>query len=100
MRHLVNWRMWLVIGPLFNLTFLLLISYAHMYRSYAPYIYTLCVLHICVLSPFLCILQCASDYIEPACEEVPFTEPAEEVGDIYDQLAQEKCIEIPQVALK
>ena len=41
-----------------------------------------------------------SRHAEPAYEEIPFTEPAEDVGDIYDQLAQEKCIEIPRIALK
>ena len=63
------------------------------------YIHPVCTVYMCT-QPFLCILQCASDYIEPACEEVPFTEPAEEVGDIYDQLAHEKCIEIPISVLK
>ena len=33
-------------------------------------------------------------------EEIPYAKPAKEVGDLYDQLAQEKCIEIPRSVLK
>ena len=51
-------------------------------------------------SLILYILQYGSSFTESAYEEIPFAEPAEEVGDIYDQLAQEKCIEIPRVVLK
>ena len=53
-----------------------------------------------IYSPILYIPQYGSDYTESAYEGVPFTEPAEEVDDIYDQLAQEKCIEIPRPVLK
>ena len=46
------------------------------------------------------IPQYGSNYTESANEEIPFTDPAEDVEDIYDQLAHEKCIEIPRVVLK
>ena len=41
-----------------------------------------------------------SSYTESTDEDIPFTEPAEELDDIYDQLAETKCIEIPRVVLK
>ena len=44
--------------------------------------------------------QYGSSYTESAYEEIPFTDPAEDVEDIYDQLAHEKCIEIPRVVLR
>ena len=44
--------------------------------------------------------QCGSSYTECACEEIPYAEPAKEVGGLYDQLEQEKCIEIPRSVLK
>ena len=47
-----------------------------------------------------CILQYSSNYTECANEDMKYAEPAEEVEDIYDQLAQEKCIEIPRQFLK
>ena len=37
---------------------------------------------------------------ESAYEEIPYAEPAKDVWGIYDQLAQERCIEIPHVVLK
>ncbi len=46
------------------------------------------------------IPQYGSTYTESANEEVLFTDPAEDVEDIYDQLAHEKCIEIPRIVLK
>ena len=39
-------------------------------------------------------------YTESAYEEIPYAEPAKDVWGIYDQLAQERCIEIPRVVLK
>ena len=53
-----------------------------------------------IYSPICHIPQYGSDYTVSAYEGIPFTEPAEEVGDIYDQLAHEKCIEIPRPVLK
>ena len=51
-------------------------------------------------SLILHIPQYGSSYTESAYEEIPFTDPAEDVEDIYDQLAHDKCIEIPRVVLK
>ena len=39
-------------------------------------------------------------YPDTDYEGIPYAEPAKEVGDLYDQLAQEKCIEIPRSLLK
>ena len=72
---MANWRVWLVNNHLF-------IFYVITLESPSPH------------------SQYGSSYTESAYEEVPFAEPAEEVGDIYDQLAQEKCIEMPRVVLK
>ena len=54
--------------------------------------------HMCVCAH--CPLQYGSTYTEHAYEEIQYAEPAEDVGDLYDQLAQEKCIEIPRSVLK
>ena len=51
-------------------------------------------------SLILHIPQYGSTYTDCAKEEVPFTDPAENVEDIYDQLGHGKCIEIPRVVLK
>ena len=78
---MVNWRIWLV-----NDQFL---------RS----------CHICWQSTVSCILYIpqygsGSTYSESTDADIPFAEPAEELDDIYDELAEKKCIEIPRVVLK
>ena len=63
-------------------------------------IYLACFMRLKFYSLILHIPQYGSTYTDCAKEEVPFTDPAENVEDIYDQLGHEKCIEIPRVVLK
>ena len=63
-------------------------------------IYLACFMRLKFDSLLSHIPQHGSNYTESANEEIPFTDPAEDVEDIYDQLAHEKCIEIPRVVLK
>jgi len=63
-------------------------------------IYVACFMRLTFYSLVLHIPQYESSYTESANEEVPLTDPAEDVEDIYDQLAHEKLIEIPRVGLK
>ena len=63
-------------------------------------IYLACFMRLKFYSLVLHIPQYGSSYTESANEEVPLTDPAENVEDIYDQLAHEKHIEIPYVVLK
>ena len=63
-------------------------------------IYLACFMILKFDSLVLRIPQYGSSYTESAYEEIPFTDPAEDVEDIFDQLAHEKCIEIPRVVLR
>ena len=63
-------------------------------------IYLACFMRLKFYSLVLHIPQYGSSYTESANEEIPFTDLAEDVEDIYDQLAHEKCIEIPRIVLK
>ena len=63
-------------------------------------IYLACFMRLKFYSLVLHIPQYGSSYTESANEEVPLTDPAENVEDMYDQLAHEKHIEIPHLVLK